>query len=166
MNNSDSAKKGFRTFILTLSISLMVFSGLYYALTTYNPKKDSGEEKIEAVNTTDLNGSDSGREDVPSIVTKDSDTPSVQGAKDEKTVFGAVAKNKPTTRPQEVLAGATSAPQTTQSVTPVPSTGFTEMTLGLVLSLALFIGAMVYNFLNPRKLALSNFEKKIIKKSK
>jgi hypothetical protein len=166
MNNSESAKRGFKTFILTLSISLMVFSAIYYALTTYNPVKNSSEEKVEAVNTAGLSESDSSREAATVVVTKTNETPSVQGAKDQKTVFGAAIKNKPTTRPQEVLAGATSAPQTTQSVTPVPSTGFTEMTLGLLLSLGLFIGAMAYNFLNPRKLALSNFEKKIIKKSK
>jgi len=166
MNNSESAKRGFRTFILTLSISLMVFSGLYYALTTYSPQKDSGEEKIEAVNTAGLHGSDTNKDSVSSTVTKDNEVPSVQGAKDQKTVFGAVANSKPATRPQEVLAGATSAPQTTQSASPVPSTGFTEMTLGLLLSFSLFVGAMIYNFLNPRKLALSNFEKKLIKKTK
>ena len=166
MNNSESAKRGFKTFILTLSISLIVFSALYYALTTYNPQKNSGEERAEAVNTAGLTGSDSSKENAPSTVTAEAGVPSVQGAKDQKTVFGAVANTKPTTRPQEVLAGATSAPQTTQSVTPVPSTGFTEMTMGLLLSFSLFIGAMIYNFLNPRKLALLNFEKKIIKKSK
>jgi len=166
MNNSESAKRGFRTFILTLSISLMVFSALYYALTTYNPQKDSGEERVEAVNTAGLSGSDNSRDSVPSTVTKGSETPDVQGAKDQRTVFGAVANSKPTARPQEVLAGATSAPQTTQSVTPVPSTGFTEMTIGLLLSFSLFVGAMIYSFLNPRKLALSNFEKKIVKKTK
>jgi hypothetical protein len=147
MNNSESAKKGFRTFILTLSISLMVFSAVYYVLTTYTPQNEQTENQTAAVTKEE------------SVQSQD-----VQGAKDEKTVFGEIAGKKPQTRPQEVLAGATSAPQTTQSTTSVPTTGYIEMTVGLILSLTLFVGAMVYNLMNPRKLALSRFEKKALKK--
>jgi hypothetical protein len=93
-------------------------------------------------------------------------SPSVQGAQDKRTVFGEVIKKKPQVQVQEVLAGSTSAPQTTQSTTSVPVTGFTEMTIGLIMSLVLFIGAMVYNLINPRKFALSNFEKRLLGKSK
>jgi hypothetical protein len=150
MNNSESAKKGFRTFILTLSISLMVFSAVYYVLTTYSPPKEQAKSQTAAVVT----GNEATKEE----------SPNVQGAKDERTVFGEIASVKPQTRPQEVLAGATSAPQTTQSTTSVPTTGYVEMTVGLILSLALFIGAMIYNLMDPRKLALSRFEKKILGK--
>ncbi len=146
MNNSESAKRGFRTFILTLSISLIIFSAVYYALTTYNPKSKPAEEQT--------------------VASAGDSSPNVQGAKDKRTVFGEIANNKPQEQAQEVLAGATSAPQTTQSTTSVPVTGFTEMTIGLLLSLGLFVGAMVYNLINPRKFALSNFEKKLLGKSK
>ena len=151
MNNSESAKRGFRTFILTLSISLMVFSAVYYALTTYSP--DSNSDKNQTVVASN-------------VVVKEEKSPDVQGVADKRTVFADIVNKKPQVRPQEVLAGATSAPQTTQSTTAVPSTGFTEMTIGLVLSLGLFIGAIIYNILNPRKLALSRFEKKLVGKSK
>ena len=152
MNNSESAKKGFRTFILTLSVSLIVFSAVYYFLTSYNTDMASNEivgDEIAAIKP----------------VAKE-ELPNVQGVKTEKTVFGDIVNKKPVSRTQEVLAGVTSAPQTTQSTTAVPATGYTEMSLGLVLSLVLFIGAMVYNSMNPRKLALSKFEKDILGKSK
>jgi hypothetical protein len=155
MNNSESAKRGFRTFILTLSISLIVFSAVYYALTTYNAGSKSGEG--QPVVTGELGAN--------SVIGEDS-SPDVQSAEDERTVFGEIISKKPEVQVQEVLAGATSAPQTTQSTTSVPVTGFTEMTIGLLLSLVLFTGAMVYNLINPRKFALSSFEKKLLGKSK
>ena len=151
MNNTESAKKGFRTFILTLSISLIVFSGVYYLLTNYGD-----------------NGFDSGNVSKTEIVENvaPEEEPNVQGAKDEKTVFGDIVNKKPVSRPQEVLAGATSAPQTTQSTTSVPATGYTEMTVGLIFSFLLFVGAMVYTSMNPRKMALSKFEKDALGKAK
>lgn len=157
MNNSESAKRGFRTFILTLAVSLIAFSAVYYALTTYNPSK--GLDESQAGITGELGAVGKGSQG-------DSKSPSVQGAESKRTAFGEVANNKPQVRAQEVLAGATSAPQTTESSTTVPVTGFTEMTIGLVLSLGLFIGAMAYNLINPRKLALSSFEKKVLHRSK
>lgn len=152
MNNSESAKKGFRTFILTLSISLMVFSAVYYVLTSYSPQESSvqGKDKEVAV--------------VEAAVKEE--TPVVQGAKDERSVFADIVNKKPEARPQEVLAGATSEPAAPETSTSVPTTGYTEMTIGLILSLALFIGAMVYNLMNPRKIALSKFEKDALGKSK
>jgi hypothetical protein len=151
MNNSESAKKGFRTFILTLSVSLLVFSAVYYLLTTYTPQKEGTEGQTAVV----VKGTDQAQGE-PS---------DVQGAKDERTVFGDITAKKPQDRPKEVLAGATSSPETTQSTTSVPTTGYVEMTVGLILSLTLFIGAMIYNMMNPRKLALSRFEKKVLGKS-
>ena len=159
MNNGESAKKGFRTFILTLSVSLIVFSAVFYVLTTYssdkNPVRSTGTEVAVEQNVVG------------------NEAANVQGAKDEregeKTVFGDIVSKKPTTKPQEVLAGATSAPSAQsapQSTSSVPETGYTEMTIGLLLSLALFVGAMIYNSKNPRKMALSSFEKDVLKKSK
>jgi hypothetical protein len=154
MNNSESAKKGFKTFILTLSISLMVFSAVYYILSSYGTDTGmSGVQDNEVANA---------------MITEKKESPGVQGAKDEKTVFGEIVNKKPldkTLEVQAVLAGATSAPETTQSTTAVPGTGYTEMTIGLILSLILFIGAMIYNLMNPRKMALSKFERDALGKS-
>jgi hypothetical protein len=147
MNNSESAKKGFRTFLLTLSISLMVFSAIYYALTNYQGDKSSESQTVAVANT-----------DRTQEV-------NVQGAKDAKeavvagetgSVFAELAKKKPEAKVQQVLAGATSAPQTTQSV---PDTGAVEITIGLVLSLVFFVAGMAIVAMNPRKLALRSFEK-------
>lgn len=171
MNNSDSAKKGFRTFILTLSISLLVFSAIYYGLTTYTPQNTLDEKKVEMADV-------SRTEDVsvPKVEDKassvqgagDEETSSVKGISDKKTLFGEINDKKPQAKPQEVevLAGVAPVRQTTQSTTSVPDTGLVEMTIGLALSLIFFVAAMTYNFMNPRKLALSKFERKVIGKSK
>jgi hypothetical protein len=165
MNNSESAKRGFRTFILTLSVSLIVFSAVYYALTTYNSNGNSSGERSETAN--ELGSGVIKENDVAGEGSLgDEDSPSVKGTKDKSTVFSEIVGKKPQVQVQQVLAGATSAPQTTQSSTSVPITGFPEMTVGLMLSLGLFIGAMVYNLINPRKIALSSFEKKMLGKSK
>ena len=42
--NSQSAKNGFRTFILTLSVSLIVFSLIYYAISNTS---DSSKKSLE-----------------------------------------------------------------------------------------------------------------------
>lgn len=157
MNNSESAKKGFRTFILTLAVSLMVFSAVYYVLTTYTQNNEplntivAVEEKVEE---------SAGEKALANDLSAE-----VQGAKDEKTVFGEIADKKPQVMTQAVLAGATSAPQTPETTSSVPVTGFSEMTVGLILSLALFVGAMIYTVKNPRKLALAKFEKGALIKS-
>jgi hypothetical protein len=166
MNNSESAKRGFRTFILTLSISLIVFSAVYYVLTTYDPNSKSGEEQMGIADELGANGVTGNNNAAGKNSSKGGGSPSVQGIEDKRTVFGEIISKKPQVQAQEVLAGATSAPETTQSSTPIPVTGFTEMTFGLLLSLGLFIGAMVYNLINPRKFALSNFEKKMLDRSK
>ncbi|HOA18461.1 MAG TPA: hypothetical protein PKK54_01005 [bacterium] len=170
MNNSESAKKGFKTFILTLSISLMIFSAVYYLLSSYKPENniDSGDISIVVKEA----GSVSGSKDASAYNIQE-EQPVVQGVQDERnedTIFGKIAGKKPAASPkiisEEVLAGATSTGETTQSTSPVPATGYIEMTLGLFFALAVFIAAMIYNAKNPRSVAISSFEKNILKKSK
>ncbi len=149
MNNSESAQKGFKTFILTLSVSLIVFSVVYYFLSNYPANKSSNS---------------------PQAVATTSTTASVEGAKDERTdqadtstsVFGAIVNKKPQGKAQ-VLSGAT---QASQSTTAVPTTGIAGITIGLALSFGLFLAAIIFTSMNPRKMALRSFEKEVLKKSK
>jgi hypothetical protein len=143
----ENAGKSFKTFVLTLSISLIVFSGIYYAM-TINSSQESFDNPLSD---------------------KSIDTEEVKGVTtEEKTVFSEIASKDPGVRPKEVLAGstvvttATETTQTTQSAT-TPQTGTFSVTVGLILSLAMFLGTIIFVSNNPRRLALSSFEKNALK---
>ncbi|KKS27644.1 MAG: hypothetical protein UU86_C0017G0019 [candidate division WWE3 bacterium GW2011_GWC1_42_102] len=95
-------------------------------------------------------------------------TEQVAGTSDS-SVFGEIVDkpvNAVSVGTAAVLAGATSAPtatQTTGSGSTVPETGVVGITAGLLVSLVFFLTGMYYISSNPRKAALSGFEKKILK---
>lgn len=177
MTSSDSAKKGFKTFILTLSISLIVFSVIYYLLTNSTPTSlevTSSEKKADASATTVASTkaiADTTIAQVEAVAQVSKDTlvkeeKEVKGAKDVKevkdakvSVFKQLAQTPVTTKPSEVLAAETVA----QTTTSVPSTGTLSITLGLFISLLAFLSALVWLALNPRKVALTGFEKQALK---
>lgn len=144
----DQAKKGLSTFILTLSISLIVFSTIYYLMTSNSTEDESFVEDETQV----------------SMVTEEESD--VQGdSTTDKTIFGEIAESDPESYSRQVLAGAdetTTVTETTQS-DPNLDTGIASVTIGLVLSLVLFISTMIFVYKNPRKLALTSFEKKTTK---
>jgi hypothetical protein len=148
----DQAKKGLSTFILTLSISLIVFSTIYYLMTNNSTEDETLYETDNQV----------------SMVTEEESD--VQGDSTTKTVFGEIAESDPGSYSRQVLAGAdeatgeetTTVTETTQS-DPNLDTGIASVTIGLVLSLVLFMSAMIFVYKNPRKLALTSFEKKTTK---
>jgi hypothetical protein len=145
----ENAGKSFKTFVLTLSVSLIVFSGIYYAMTLNSSSSDSFDNPLSD----------------KSVVKEE-----VKGTTTQKTVFSEIASKDPGVQPKEVLAGSTVATtpttpvvtQTTQSAT-TPTTGTLSVTVGLILSLAMFLGTIVFVSNNPRRLALSSFEKNALK---
>lgn len=155
--NSESAKNGFKTFILTLSASLVVFSAIYYVITNSSDKTAGSAEYRSSV------VQEAPQREVQTQA-QDPQQPAVVGAETTKkdTVFGTLADSTP---PQEykgvVLAGSTVATQTTQST--VPDTGLAGITVGLFSSLFVFALGIFYVARNPRKVALSEFEKEILK---
>ena len=165
--NSDSAKNGFKTFILTLSISLIVFSVVYYLVT--NSGGDTSSAPYQASTAPVMT------ESFPSdALALESGTEQVAGTSDFSTsstnssVFGEIVDKPVDVVPVDagvVLAGATSSPttQTTGSGSAVPETGVVGITAGLLVSLVFFLTGMYYIASNPRKSALGGFEKKILK---
>lgn len=154
--NSESASKGFKTFILTLAISLIVFSGIYYLVTNYASEKSfiaASDTEVSYKKTTD--DSQKSELDTPKVA-------EVQGVTDtQPNPFKELAeKDDLGVAPQEVLAGA-DVTETTQSTTAVPQTGAFGITLGLVFSFILFGIGLFVVYLNPRNLAISSFEKKV-----
>ncbi len=164
-NNSYSLKsqqtKGLSTFVLTLSISLIVFSAAYYLMTYRSDKSDSFSDPSSA-----------------NVVVKEDEqgapvTDSSVVRSEDKTVFGSIANAKPNASYKQVLAGTdattsddevattTAVQQTTTSAN--LETGVTRVTVGLILSLVLFAFTMIFVYKDPRKVALGAFEKNVSK---
>ena len=149
----SQAQKGFKTFILTLSVSLIIFSVIYYFI--------SDSQTISEV-------------EVVTDVTKTE----VEATNNEDTVFGKLAATPVTATSRAVLAGSTTSPTApgstapatggvTAPVTPettVPSTGVTSLTWGFFISIIAFILGFVVISKDPRSLAIQYFEKRMLKK--
>lgn len=160
---NEKASKSFGTFILTLSISLIVFSAIYYLMTKssldsgqFNPSTEvvSKGDKVTSDYTVQNSGED-----------KQGNTQGDKQGDKSQSVFAQIADKNPNVQAKEVLAGSTTAetPQTTTSG-PNPDTGIAGITIGLFLSLALFLSAIIFVFKNPRNIALSSFEKRSTKR--
>lgn len=156
MNSYDQAQKGFKTFLLTLSVSLIVFSVIYYAITTSSEVTDLS-----------ANIQDDGSSDVTYTIKQEEEE--VAGRQDtvsdqpeeaavSKTVFGQLAAMDLNVEPKAVLAGANEATQST-----VPETGTFGVTVGLFMSLVAFLGGLYVISQDPRKMALLGFEKDALK---
>ena len=161
--NSDSAKNGFKTFILTLSISLIVFSVVYYLVTNSSGDTSSAPSQASVAPATVAVAP-------TETLALAEDTGQVEGVSDTPTtsVFGEIVDKPADTvsTGAAVLAGATSSPVTTQTTgsgSTVPETGIVGITAGLLVSLVFFLTGMYYISSNPRKAALSGFEKKVLK---
>ncbi len=155
MNNSEQAKNGFKTFLITFGVSLLVFGFFYYLLSDTSANEISIED--EKSNTLGYTKTIEEVAETPKVdVTKEVAYIDNTSATSEDTPFGKLSSQKIDSPSRVVLAGATS--QTTQSTTPVPETGDFTITVALLTSLSL-IGFFVYMLvLNPRKYALSKFE--------
>jgi hypothetical protein len=142
MNQAEQAQKGFKTFILTLSISLIVFSAVYYFIT--NSSSISSTPDIE---------SDS------KMSSQDSSEPSSVAS--AESVFNKLATTKtPDVQPQAVLAATSTALEPTQA-SGTPQGGVTSITMGLITSVAIFLFGMYVIARDPRRLAIQEFERKI-----
>lgn len=169
--NNNTNQKGFKTFVLTLSISLIVFSIIYYFVSesqlvndeivledsqskmqSMNAKEEPKSEfkqladaKIQVPERAVLAGATTvGGEEIPTATTKTTTTPTT-----------------PTTT-TSTTSKTTEVSETTQAA--VPQTGVTEVTLGLMFSALAFLAGIIVISKNPRHLALESFEKKVTKR--
>jgi hypothetical protein len=164
MNSKTQAQKGFKTFILTLAISLAVFSGIYYII---NAEDDSAVMKTvvedESANVLDAR--------VDEVTTNEAETLGEKTERKDETesVFAELAGAKNLAVGKEskdedkesgsVLAGA-DVVETTEST--VPDTGIAGPTTGIILTLVILSLVIYIYFVGPRKLALSSFEKDLL----
>lgn len=144
--NSQIAKNGFKTFVVTLSVSLMLFGVLYYLVSLAGSKKAD----IESVSA-----------NVPAV-SKESDNSQPQAEAAIATTAGSVFGDLATTKmiaPVKAVLGA--ADQSTQSTT--PATGSEEITIGFVLSISLVALAFYVYLRNSRKHLMAGFEEDVTK---
>lgn len=146
MNNSYQAKNGFKTFIVTLTISLGVFGAVYY-LTSYPTYKVDIEESTGGT----VGEVESARSDLS------------ERALVEDSPFKELKKQTPDVPRRVVLAGADQVPETTQTTeSTVPETGVFGITFSLFVSLLILAGGLYYVYLGPRSLALQRFENRFL----
>jgi len=140
----ENAGKSFKTFVLTLSVSLIIFSVVYYVMSVNSSNQESFDNSLS-----------------DNVVEKE-----VKGV-EQKSVFNEIASKDPGVQAKEVLAGSTVATtaevqQTTQSAADL-QTGTFSITAGLFVALIIFLSTLVFVLNNPRKLALSSFEKNALR---
>lgn len=150
ITKGTSAANSFRTFILTLSVSLIVFSLIYYFMSSSGNNTDIFESSEVSSKTSMI---DRKEESVENTLDKEGES-----------VFGKIASSDPDVQAKYVLAGTDEAEETTQSTSEVPETGIFSITTGLLSAFVLFILALIVISSNPRRLALDTFEKTITKK--
>lgn len=146
MYTEQQAKSGFKTFVVTLSVSLVVFGAIYYLITGFSQEIDieSSSASLDAGKTSMVYDSDTQNEQV-------------MGASTQNSVFNEIAQAPVNAQPATVLA-AGDAIETTESTVPV--TGSNTL-LGITMVIVSFSIATYIMFMGPRKLALSGFEKDI-----
>ena len=142
MNNTQTAKNGFKTFVITLVVSLTVFGFFYYFLSARTKIPDIEKETSNAV----TNSKDTLALSVNPNSPEDQTT----------SPFMDLSQNKMDVKRKVVLS------ESTQSTSSVPETGGESITIGLIVSsVILFLGFYVV-YIGPRRYALNNFEKKVL----
>lgn len=164
MNSSSQAKSGLKTFIITFGISVVVFGTLYAVVTAASTGKVSIEQDTTAVEKVSYVSNtiedEQVNQKIQDVTTEAKQNTQLQGdVAGDSTIspFAQLASDKPEVESKSVLAGSD---QSTQST--VPGTGVTSITFG-VISTMLLVFLFVYIIVNnPRKYALSKFEKDVL----
>ena len=154
MYSEQQAKNGFKTFVVTLSVSLVLFGALYYLVTDYPEEIDIETASVTKEDEVAYNGDKTAEFAVKGISDKATSENS-----DEDTVFGKINQQAVNAQPSVVMAGAEESTEST-----VPDTG-SEQVLGIAMSMVFFSGALYILLTGPRKFALSGFEKDMTKNS-
>lgn len=144
MNRSDQAQKGFKTFLLTMSVSLLVFSIIYYVIT--NTSTTSFSDDIESDDVSAANE----KESSPFAKLADQEIKDIP----ERAVLAGT---------DDLSGTTTQTTQTTTGVPVAPNGGVLSITVGFFGSLAAFLLGMFVIYKDPRRLAISSFENKMIK---
>ncbi len=155
MNNRHQAQNGFKTFVLTLLISLGVFGVVYY-ITSYPTHTIDIDEHTRSEETLGYEDSspfaELNRED--SSVPRRDVLAEMEGPENEEALGEDLHQEEQTAEEETVTA--------TGEATPVPDTGVAGLTISLFASLLVLAAGLTYIYLGPRSLALKSFEDDIL----
>ncbi|MBI2414301.1 hypothetical protein HYV31_00445 [candidate division WWE3 bacterium] len=154
MNYETQAQNGFKTFVITLSISLVAFSAIYYLISDVSGNVDiENSEKAVVVQTPkqEVAGTTSSQDMAGGKLALDT----------QPSVFSEISQ-KPVNAKTAVVGVLGAASESTQSS--VPDTG-SETLSGALLAGGFFAIALYLLMVGPRKLAIEGFENEILKKS-
>lgn len=170
MNSKTQAQKGFKTFILTLAISLAVFSGIYYVINNNNSEENTPQQTATGNNQESVLDASVGAAENPEATAGETQDNSTD--QKDNSVFEKLANSKmnsdesPTvagvSQEKAVLAGADQNIATETSQSTVPVTGISGPTVGIILTLVILSLVAYIYFVGPRKMALSSFEKDLL----
>lgn len=149
--NNEQAKNGFKSFVVTLFVSLIIFGALYYLIT--GASGTTNIESYSAVTETEMVANNS-NEDKSQVWY---DGKNVKGVGSERSYFGDLVDTPVDDAAPKVLAGADESTEST-----VPDTGSNTLA-GTILVLVSFSIALYAILVFPRKFALSGFEKEATK---
>lgn len=166
--NNDQAKKGLKTFIILLAVFAIVAGAIYSSANVVSLEEETTKASVT---------NDSAFRELAEAQTPKAQVPAVLQAADENTITGtgdeegtgddlAVGEDPNyalVTDPTGDGTDGMNTPAAEESTT-VPQTGTFGITISLVLSLLTLLGGMLFIRQNPRKLALSRFEKEISSK--
>jgi hypothetical protein len=161
MNNSEVAKNGFKTFLLTLTLSLVLFSVVYYLATDTAPDVDieagSAAEFVESLPEPTVPASETVTEDVPHNP-EELVAAQVQVSADAPvSAFSDISRRPLDVDSQKVL-GAGDIGETTQST--VPATATLSVTYAFIITVSTVLVGF-YLMISSKKKALVSFENRV-----
>lgn len=158
ITKQEQAKNGFKTFIITLSVSLVIFSSVYYLLGNFTDKVDIEDFDVDnkvAVKENKVKGTPSENLDENPFEKLNNTSPQVLAGIDETEESTGTTTTDTTT--------ATTTDETEESTeSAVPETGSTTL-IGSILSIGFFSLALFVILSGPRKTALSKFENSMLR---
>jgi hypothetical protein len=159
MNNSVQAQKGFRTFILTLSVSLIVFSVIYYFVSSVDNTPDIRSPVSEELSVGASNDPVGGEAPLAfaSLVAGTDDSAAVP------VVLSGATENLDEESYYEDPSYSDYVQEGTEST--VPDGGVLSVTVGLISSIVLFLAGSWVIQRGPRNFALNRFEHQFIEEN-
>ncbi len=151
MNATDQAKNGFKTFIITLAISLFLFSIIYYVATDISqPVSIESTDELDKPISRNTDNKDT-------VKDEDSFLASAETA-GTASVFEDLANQKLDV-PQKTVLGGADTRESTQST--VPATGVLGVTYAFTLSISAIAFGTYFLVIEPRRRALARFERRV-----
>lgn len=148
----QQAKNSFKTFVVTLSVSIVIFSSLYYLIGNFTKEVDIEKFNVESETAykKTVKGSTTKKSDSPFANLKET-SPQVLSGTDTDT--NDTTETDTTTNIDEEVEESTESE--------VPETGSYTL-IGTILSVGFFSLALITILSGPRKMALSKFENSML----